>query len=208
MGYKELIEYFENKGISEYAIKEILEWLVKHDKKDKINIISQIDYLYDIFSFVGLNNEQIELFIVKNTSVLKKEKGELNKIAFVLKYTDVIDKIFKLRVNGLANYKRVFVRDYIIKHARKDYYSSAGLGVLTCYETQAYGSVYNLDYFVNCLFQEHSFSDLETESHINKRLTINGKRISVDDYITLHSKLLYARYLRYKTKMANKGTSK
>lgn len=194
MNYDQLIDYLESKNMDNSTINIILNFL--KNKTNDFNVIKPLEDIYGIFSYVGFSNEQIEMFITKNTSVLGLPKIEIIKIAYVLHNTGFIEEMFdnQLVVGGLKNYKRIFMRDLIAKKTGR-YNNTKSLKFLTFSDSSAYGGEFKFDVDVFNIFWVRISSDAELESLLNKSLLSDNKHISVNDYINKKSLLFYNKYL-------------
>ena len=186
MKNNELINLLEEKYMADDTINVVLKYVMVHDNSD---IIKTINNIYDIFSYAGLNNDQIELLIKKNVRILNSSKSEMLKLACVLQEVNLNDEIFSKPtiVSGITNYKRVFMRDFISKISEKRAYRK-GVDFLTTSDN---------------VIQRGIFCDEDLEAALNKHLKFKGKPISVEEYL---NKMAVNFYIKFMIDNKNKKT--
>lgn len=200
MKNNELIDFLEEKYMDNDTINAIL----KYDSIHNTNSIKIINDIYDIFNFIGLNNDYIEVLIRKNISILDCSKSELVKIAYVLQEVNLNDEIFSKYTiaSGITNYKRVFMRDFVSKMSGR-YEKYHGVDFLTASDSIAYSFKYNLN--KNCdVLQKGISCDEELENALNKSLKYDGKHITVDEYLNKKAISFYIKFMMYSKNKAKK----
>lgn len=194
MKNNELIDLLEEKYMDNDTINAILNHCNHHNDVDIIKVINDI---YDIFSFVGLSNDYIEVLIKKNISILDCSKSELLKIAYILQEVNLNDEIFSKSTiaSGITNYKRVFMRNFVAKISGR-YEKYNGVDFLTASDSCAYGLKYNFN--KNCdVLEKGILSDEELENALNKQLKYDGKTITVDEYLNKKAISFYIKFMMY-----------
>ena len=66
----ELCNFLCDKGMSQNSYLEIADWQELHHSYDMLSYCKKI---YDLFSYIGLTNEQIEMFIIHNKKEVRKQ---------------------------------------------------------------------------------------------------------------------------------------
>ena len=196
-----LINLLEEKYMDNDTINAILKYISNHN----IDVVEKINSIYDIFDFVGLSNEYIEVLIRKTIGILDCSKSELVKIAYVLNEVNLNDEIFsKVSIaNGIINYKRVFMRDLISKLSGR-FKTHKGVDFLTVGDNYAYGSKYNLNKSCDVL-QKGIYCDEALENVLSKYLKFDGNNVTVDEYLDKMATRFYLKFLLYKNKKAKEN---
>ncbi len=196
MSREELIDYLESK---DFDAEEINKLLVFSGNHEKINLMLNLEFIYEILTYTGLIEEQIKLFVLQNLKVLTQDKSEIIKIAYVLNDADLISRLFGRLdcVRGIYLYKRIFMRNLLVNFSKR-YINPVGAKFLICSDARAYVTDFNLSEYAYYLFKETVHSDDELESILNKQIKMNGENVTVDKYIEVNSKLFYNKYLMSK----------
>ena len=191
MNEKEL-ENLTNYGISVETINKIMNHLMCYLTKD---VYDKVLFIHEIFSYAGFSDEQIDILIRQNISILDKKKFEIVKMACILENTGLVDEMFaKSYIKRILNYKRIFMRDLIIKKSNRETYPNGNslARFLLSHDYKAYSSVYQIDIYQTTKSQANS--DEELEWVLNKCLTYNGKPITVDECINRSALIFYNKY--------------
>ena len=190
---EELVNYLYEKGMSQDGYLRVANWQEAHKS---YNVLEFCQKTYNIFEYIGMNEEQIERFIVKNLNIFLKPIEEVYKLAFVLKEVGAIDEIFESDYfsGKVTNYKRLFMRDFISKKSGK-YERGNGIAPLLVGDKAAYDR-YKMHIAAFHAFGTSVDSDVELENALNKILRLNGNDITVDEYLERSAKLFYTKYLR------------
>lgn len=211
-----MVEFLESKGMSSDGINKIIKFVM--NKKEDINYVELLIKIYEIMNYAGLTDEQIELLICNNINILEMEYSEIIKIAYILQDIGLVEEIFEKRSvyqKAMTNYKKLFIRNFVAKHGGR-YLRTNSPAFLTDSDLNAYGEKYGLCVTAYQIFHKNIFSDEEAEKEINKILNIktsNGKeekRVTVDEFINVKSKIFYSTFLLYKhnKKYSNNGVHK
>lgn len=194
----ELCDFLYEKGMSQESFLEMADWQELHSSYDMTSYCRKI---YELFSYIGLNNDQIEMFIVNNKKIFLEPFDEIRKIAYVLKKVDMHDEMFKAKRSSASSsqYKKIFMRNLLFEKGNK-YADGCGVYGLIEGERKAYDQ-YGLSILARDVFNKTICSDYDLEQFLNKHLIINDKIVSVDEYIDKKSMLFYSEFIR-KTKMS------
>lgn len=199
----EVIVFLENKGAKASDINEILN-IFSNIKCREESMLKCLEDLYDIFSFAGLNNEQITILLENNRLIFdvyyknfndikqyyrvsncKVDNLYIFKLASVLKETNYLDDIFRTKrdIYGANNYKRIFIRSFVYDKSTKIKFNNCKL--ITASEKFAYSSRNSFSYVADKVFNGLISNDFELEEQINKVLkySINDNDMTVEKYI-------------------------
>lgn len=191
----ELEDFLLEKNMSQEGYVKVTNIQKKFRNYD---ILSYCEEIYGLFEFIGLNEEQIEAFIVKNPNIFIGNKDVIRKIAYVLKEVNANDEFFGSSnfVGRITNYKRLFMRDLVCKRGGK-YDRGNGVSILVVHDKEAY-SRYHLSIAAYNVFKKDINSDEELEYELNRSLLSNQEHITVEEFIDKYSKLLYLKYFNKK----------
>lgn len=213
------IEFLEANNASNELINKVMDIVVKLNDDDYRNFLSKLEFVYDMFAYIGFSNDEVNDFLNNfyNVGILRKDKKEIIKIIYVLNRVGVqrlITDINEPLKNGLL-YKRIFMRDFYLK-LKNGYDYRIGLGLLSTSEIEAYGTKYRLG--VKTITEKEKddipkytydlvkgnkvipsiSSDKELEDFLDKIIIVNDKHYTVDEYIKIASNSLYRKYLQSK----------
>lgn len=200
MNEKEL-ENLTNYGISVETINKISNHIIHYLTKD---VYKKVLFIHEVFGFAGLSYEQIDILLQQNISILDKDDFEIIKIACVLENTGLADEMFiKSYKKHVLNYKRIFMRDFVIKESGKGAYSKRNSVARFLLEPdyKAYSGVHQFDVYE--VIKNQVDSDKELEWLLNKSLMYNGKHITVDECINRLALIFYNKYKEKRCKAKN-----
>lgn len=194
-----LMDFLLGKNIEVETVKKAVDY---QEFNPTFDFLKNAEFIYEIFSFINLNDMEIEKLITKKISLLKEPKEEICKIAYVFKEANLGSFIFDFNsvLAKVKCYKRTFMRHMICK--------DIGLAptALMVEEKKAFNE-HRLSEIIHSAHNVWIDNDEEIENYLNKRLTYNNTPIDVDTYIELNAKLLYSNYLKSKrTNKNSKGT--
>lgn len=206
MTREELIELLESKSMDNGTINEILKF---SGRNPKVDIKKTLAFIYGIFSYIGLSDEQIELLLFKYVNILKKPQFEVVKIAYVLHNIGLSDEIFSApsTIYGICNYKKAFIRNILASYGDKRGGIKNSVSFLVCDEKTAY-TTYGLSSCALRTFDVLATHDNEVEAILNTMLKICDEPVSVDEYISKKAMLFYNKYLLYQKTKHKEGMSK
>ena len=189
------LSYIESLGMDNETIERILKYDSLYNNDTDLD--DRLKNIYELLGFAKLTNKEIEKIIYNNISILDFSNSELCKLAAVLENVnfnnDIIEK--KTFSKGLANYKRIFIRNLVLQASGKK--NAYGNKVLTEPDYSAYGTKHNLSLVCSQSLKQSCDSD-ELEEILDGKLIIGDKRYSVDDYIKILASLFYNKYLSNK----------
>ncbi len=194
-----LMDFLLEKNVDVETVKRATDYQYCNPTFD---FLKNAEFIYEIFGFIKLSDDEIGKIISKKISLLKEPKEEICKIAFVFKDANLGEFVFELNsvLQKIKNYKRIYMRHIVCKN----------IGVSPTTLMVEAKKVYNEYRLAEIIHSAHNVwidSDEELEQYLNTKLTYNGEPIDVDKYIELNAKLLYSNYLNSKrNKKKNKGT--
>ena len=197
----ELCNFLCEKGMSQNSFLEMADWQELHHSYD---MLSYCEKIYDLFSYIGLTNEQIEMFIIHNKKMFLQPFNEIVKMAYVLKKVDMHDEIFNAQRSSCnaSQYKKIFMRHLLYEKSNK-YAGGCGIYGLIERSRKAYDQ-YGLSLMARDMFHKTIISDDDLEVQLNKVLLFNNEHVTVDEYIDKASKLFYMEYIRKSRKNRRK----
>ena len=197
----ELCNFLCEKGMSQNSFLEMADWQELHHSYD---MLSYCEKIYDLFSYIGLTNEQIEMFIIHNKKMFLQPFNEIVKMAYVLKKVDMHDEIFNAQRSSCnaSQYKKIFMRHLLYEKSNK-YAGGCGIYGLIERSRKAYDQ-YGLSLMARDMFHKTIISDDDLEVQLNKVLLFNNEHVTVDEYIDKASKLFYMEFIRKSRKNRRK----
>lgn len=190
---EQLVDFLCEKQMSQENFLRVAKWQETHKNFDVLDYCIRI---YEILNYIGLNDEQVEKFIINNLNIFQTPIEELYKIAFVLKEVNLNDEIFAndYSARRITNYKRLFLRDFIYKRSGRTEKRNA-IAPLIVSDSEAYER-YGLGRASYYVIGYNASSDEEVEITLNKILKLNEEPITVEDYIERSTKLFYLKFSR------------
>lgn len=219
----EVITFLENKGASIEDINKIMN-IFLNIKCDDDSILNCLEYLYNLFSYAGLTDEQITM-LLQNSRVIfdayyknfndikhyykvnncKVDNLYIIKLAYVLKETNYLDDVFrtKMHIYGANNYKRIFIRSYVYDRSKK--IKAHNCKLITASEKISYGPQNSFGYVADKVLGPVVSNDIELEDKIDKLLKIltNNSDMTVERYITHMALKFYRDFHAYMNKKEN-----
>ena len=188
----EIIEFCNSKNIEERTTDKIVNYYRR--VKDDSNILSNLMFMYDIFSYIGCDSDKISKILYCNTAVLKWSEIEIIKFAYVFNSIEFDDDIYENeRLLALTKYyKRMFMRNLVNERSNKihsgyNYLLSGGC-------TRVYDENHRFSLTAYRLFKVHVSNDDELEKVLDNILTLNGQNITVDDYLRKSALSFFIKY--------------
>lgn len=203
MKNENLLDILETKLSNPLTIKNIAEYGRRIDEN---SLEEKLDFIFSIFNYVGIENEQVEKILSIRTVILTLEPKEIVKIAYVLQYTGLIEEFLSKPsyIKSINNYKRIFMRHTaLLNNNGYNNKYSPGISFLTVRGNDAY-----VRFYIPNFFGESVMSDERLEEILNSMLKIGDKPVSVDEYIDINAKQFYHRYFLTQRNMQKEGKSK
>lgn len=190
---EDLVDYLDSMGMSQNSYLVMADWQELHHSYDMLTYCEKI---YELFRYIGLTNDQIEMFIINNKKIFITPFNEIVKIAYVLKKVDMHDEIFNGQRSSCnaSQYKKIFMRHLLFEKSNK-YAGGCGIYGLIERSRRAYDQ-YGLSLMARDVFHKTIISDDDLEFQLNKVILFNNEHVTVDEYIDKASKLFYMEYIR------------
>lgn len=203
MNKNNLIEILESKLANPRVVTKVANYL---GTIKEIDIEKSLDFIYNIFNYIGISDEQIENILFLRTGILALKQEEIVKIAYVLQYTGLINELLSKPsyIKSINNYKRIFMRHTaLLNNNGYNNKYSPGISFLTVRGNDAY-----VRFYIPNFFGESVMSDERLEEILNSMLKIGDKPVSVDEYINKNAWRFYNKYLLYQKTNHKEGMSK
>lgn len=190
---EDLVDYLDSMGMSQNSYLVMADWQELHHSYDMLTYCKKI---YELFRYIGLTNDQIEMFIINNKKIFIAPFNEIVKMAYVLKKVDMHDEMFKAQrsSSNASQYKKIFMRHLLYEKSNK-YADGCGIYGLIERSRKAYDQ-YSLSLMARDVFHKTIISDDDLEVQLNKIILFNNEHVTVDEFIDKASKLFYMEYIR------------
>lgn len=191
------VEFLESKGASPKLIIMTQGRANKLSEDNYKKLLSNLKAIYELFEFMNLSMNEINLFLENNFSILTGPFYDIVKTCAVLDYVNT-DVIFSGTDNSryLHNYKRLLCRYLLLtKFSNTELTTHNLLAPWKEATKKSYilqNAILNTNTVGFVVTSDKDLSDLFD--------TITGEKDSVDNFIARLSTRFYQRYYNYKTK--------
>ena len=157
-----IIIFLEEKGANKKTINRVLTRKLSEEET-----LKKLNYIYNIFESIGLNENEITLILENNGSLFNNSYEEILKIAYVIKNAGIEKDIFENQslLGNINLYTRIYIRNKTYENSGINF---KGTTILLDCESRAFDVKYNLSSAAKKKFKRYCICD-------NDLINIYGK---------------------------------